>query len=374
MRHRTLSAGLLAGTALAAVTMVGAANLSQGTKDEKAAPAASPSKSAEAGRGVVCFGFVDIDSKPSLIWPRDFPQPSFITDLPVKELDEVKKGQVLVTFDSEHSQLLVATAKAGIARAEAAVETQKAKLAEAIEAEKNKEDLYRAKEKAALARYAEASAAEKKYKEAQRLRPTNGTNDLDVDLSRIAFEGATHAYEAERLAVEALRRQATLFPALKIKEAEAGVKEAEAAVSAAKTKLAEAEYAIKIATVTSPVDGTIFRLNAVKGTMVGPQTREPLMWIQPKMPLMVRAEVEQEFATKVKVGMTAVASDDADPKLTVKGKVVKVWPGYAQKRSSSNPIDLQMSDQKVLEVLIELDNPDTVGLKTGQKMKVKLFE
>jgi hypothetical protein len=85
-------------------------------------------------------------------------------------------------------------------------------------------------------------------------------------------------------------------------------------------------------------------------------------------PLFVRAEVDQEFADRVRVGQTAVVKDDARGGKTWRGKVERVADWYGRRRP--NPQDpTAFTDIRAIECLITID-PGQPPPRIGQRMRV----
>ena len=57
--------------------------------------------------------------------------------------------------------------------------------------------------------------------------------------------------------------------------------------------------------IKAPADGTLLRSLANVGETLGRNPQRPAPWFCPKGPRIIRAEVEQEFATRMAVGQTA---------------------------------------------------------------------
>jgi hypothetical protein len=94
----------------------------------------------------------------------------------------------------------------------------------------------------------------------------------------------------------------------------------------------------------------------------------------PTSPIIVKAEVLQEWGSYVKVGQDVVIEDDTykGPKWTGKVRTISQW--YARTRS---PIiePFQMNDVRTLECLIEDIRPDEKNLtqpRIGQRVRAKI--
>src|SRR5262245_61825766 len=62
-------------------------------------------------RGVVCFGFVDVEPGVSSLYPV---QPGRVADVLVKETEPVKKGQVLLRLEDQGAKARVKEAQAAL--------------------------------------------------------------------------------------------------------------------------------------------------------------------------------------------------------------------------------------------------------------------
>ena len=92
---------------------------------------------------------------------------------------------------------------------------------------------------------------------------------------------------------------------------------------------------------------------------------------RPDGPLVVRAELDQEFLGRVRAGMTATVTDDVRPDAPVwKGKVEGVGNWVARRRS----IVLEpgeMNDVRTVECIIALEGKPEEML-IGQRVRVRI--
>jgi multidrug resistance efflux pump len=137
----------------------------------------------------------------------------------------------------------------------------------------------------------------------------------------------------------------------------------------------EAEHARDQMACKAPADGTIIRSFVSEGSTFTIQSREPAFWFLKKGPLIVRAEVTQEFARRIVKGQTATVQDESDPKQEWHGKVVKVGDHFLSKRQgNSGLLDfMPASDDRILECIISLE-PVAEMPRFGQKVRVTLGE
>jgi len=90
------------------------------------------------------------------------------------------------------------------------------------------------------------------------------------------------------------------------------------------------------------------------------------------VPLIVRAEVEQEFAGRVAVGQKALVQDDATGGGSWRGQVKSLSGWYSHRRSMLLE-PLQFNDVRTLECIVTLDpDQDLTQLRIGQRVRVTL--
>jgi multidrug resistance efflux pump len=126
----------------------------------------------------------------------------------------------------------------------------------------------------------------------------------------------------------------------------------------------------------APRDGVVVRVNASEGAVFSPaMARQALLLFRAKGPLIVRAEVEQEFAGRLALNREATINDDIDPNPVWKGKVTRIADSYMPKRST-NPIADPLTvfnEPRVLEFLVTITpDPNAPPLKIGQRVRVSL--
>jgi multidrug resistance efflux pump len=211
------------------------------------------------------------------------------------------------------------------------------------------------------------------------------------------LKGAKTVYD------QAVRAQAKSFAtAEQVEAAKALVTSQEAAMSAAETKLEqikgskpdalldeakanveyrhglldEAQAFLESHTLRARGAGKVLRVLARPGTVFGPNSKQPAFWFQPAGALVIRAEVEQETAHRLKLGLSAVVQDDVQPDAaTWKAKVTRIADSYLPKRpTSAAGVDpFVLNEAKVLECILEIT---TTGkeptLRLGQKVRVNL--
>ena len=108
-----------------------------------------------------------------------------------------------------------------------------------------------------------------------------------------------------------------------------------------------------------------------RGEAVAPGTPLPPIAFRPDGPLVVRAELEQEFLGRVRPGQKAVVRDEARADSpTWAGKVLSVGQVVARKRSILLEPG-EINDVRTVECVVGLDG-DASGLLVGQRMRVRI--
>ena len=106
------------------------------------------------------------------------------------------------------------------------------------------------------------------------------------------------------------------------------------------------------------------------GQALGANPRQPAIQFAPKRPLLVRAEVEQEFVGRVRKGQSVLIEDHITGQNCAKGKVVSLAQWYATRRSSTPEVLQVSNDARTLECIIHLD-AITPDLRIGQRVRVQ---
>jgi len=232
--------------------------------------------------------------------------------------DEVKKGQVLATLDTERLKAQVLQSQSALASAEA-----------------------RVRQAAAAAKEARAN-----YQRLLKVRELSGNklpSQQDLDVADAAVANA----EGERAA------------------AEAAVAQARASLSSVQTDLGKAD-------IRSPIDGVVLVRSVEPGQTVAASLQAPVLFTLAedlrKMELHVM--VDEADVGSVEVGQQATFSVDAFPTRTFSARITQVHfaSNNTQKSSSSSQSSSQSSATSTgvvtYETVLEVDNSD-LSLRPG---------
>jgi multidrug resistance efflux pump len=347
----------LAGVALLTASLVGASHVLNSR------PAGGPGQGAGEGSfsgqpGVVCLGTYDSENAPGGFVPLSPLQPGEVIDVPVQENQPVKKGDLLLRVDDEIQLKRLAEAEIGVRLAEAQV----------TEAQQGAEQ-YRAavdgQQAAVSAATHKLAAAQHKFDRANKMKKSapDYTNPDDI---------AAAGEEVEALKA-ALAAEEAKFRGIQANKPDAKIRGAQENLSFARHKVEEAQLAVKRCRLEAPSDGVILRLTVAKGTVLGPQSRQAPVLFAPEGRRVVRAEVPQEFAHRVQVGMSATVQDETNGQVTWHGQVMRLGAAYLPKRSAFGPESLALagSEERVLECLVVLDDHQPLPL-LGQRLRVNI--
>jgi ABC exporter DevB family membrane fusion protein len=271
-----------------------------------------------------------------------------VTELAVKEGDQVRVGQLLSRLDDQElrarlrqAESAVAVAKARWDEAKSGPRRQEVEEARAaVEAAQVQLDLAK-DQRARVQRLFEAEVAPQAERDDAR---------RTTDLREAQLRGAR-----ERLSlVEAGPRQET------VDAAAAAYREALASVESIRAQLDNM-------VIRSPMNAQVIAKHLERGSVV--RAGEPLYTLADTTRLIVRAEVEETDVGKIRLGLPAVITSDAFPGRKINGTVQKIaWRVGRKRIRSDNPAEI--TDTKVLEAEIPIE-PDA-ELRIGMAMDVRI--
>ncbi|AWM37135.1 putative efflux pump membrane fusion protein [Gemmata obscuriglobus] len=300
---------------------------------------------------VVCTGRVDGSHPLAALSPT---VPGKVAEVLVSEGLTVDAGAPLLRLADESLKFRVEEAKAALAVADLEIE------AAGAEAKLHPQRV--AGQKLAIASAQDRTATARRLLDELRAAKPFGTITA-ADIIRAEAE----VRQLERLeAVEAdrLTELNALSPALRVRAAEAKKVQARVALN-------QVEQAVRDCVLVAPSAGTVLRVNVSVGESVLPGGGAPALLFRPAGPLVVRAELEQEFIGRVRPGMRATVTDEtrADAP-TWTGRVVRVGAFVSRRRGVLFEPG-EVNDVRTLECVVTLDEP-TGGLLVGQRMRVRI--
>ncbi len=277
-------------------------------KSSNTAPASSAASASTSAYVAIARGKIDVEGGiVRVAATRD----GVITEVHGEIGDAIKAGDVLVTLDPKPAQIALNAARAELAAANAQASLLRAKLPALRQR---------------AARVAEASQA-----------------------------GATSGQSADD-ANQALT------------ELRAEVSVADANVDTVRQKVKQAEYEVEARQLRAPIAGRIVARIAQIGMAVSAQANGDVVEILPDKPRIVRAELNEGFVAKVKVGQGAEVSSDVDGK-TYGAHVSRIGDVFGPSKLTESA--QEATDTRDVECILQIDNP--AELRIGQRVQVRFL-
>jgi multidrug resistance efflux pump len=184
--------------------------------------------------------------------------------------------------------------------------------------------------------------------------------------------------DAERLAP---LRAADAMPSREIDEAlrAAEVAQIELEVAGqnivlAQQRLSEQEAAVDAHIVRAPVDGLIVRRTARPGDGTSTSTVTEMFLLAPDGPLVLRAQLDEQFVGLVRAGQTAQILRERDDGTRLTGRVDRVAPVFGGLAATQGGQGARGDEGRTVEISILIDGPaDQIGaLVLGQRMLARI--
>ncbi len=338
---------LLGGTVGGVLLLLNHSSGSHGDKVQATAPPASDTPEYIAG-----LGHVDVEHRIKDLYPR---QPGLVIKV-AAENDKVEKGDVLLQIDDRLAQRQLEEAKIALR----AAETSHA-MAE-IAAKKYPHLLEQQTRAVAAAEHKfNALSAEKRQMEKEIKANFKPSPEKETALK----EGVAHLEELVKVEKAKLAELKETEPLQKLK-----VDQAADDVDAKKVLVKKAEDALEMYQVVAPCAGSVLRLLTSEGETLGSNPREPAMKFRPAGPLVIRAEVLQDWGPLVKLKQKVEIEDETDKDRKWTGEVQHISDWYAPTRS---PViePFKMNDVRTLECIIKITSPEQ-GMRIWQRVRVKI--
>jgi multidrug resistance efflux pump len=309
------------------------------------------SKGSLADLDVVCLGRVDGLTPNANLEPTI---PGKVVELFVAEGQAVKAKDKLLKLDDESLKLRADEAREAVTAAE--IEVESTKLEQDLQPHRKM-----LQEAAVVAAMNRAAAAKGLYLEKKSAKEFGTVSAAELIAAEAEAKQLEHLVDAEKGKLEELEK---VNPGLRIRAAEAKK-------AMTQTALKQAEKAVRDCLLLAPADGLILRVQTSVGETVAPSGLQPAIIFRPDGPLIIRAELEQEFLGRVKPGMKAMIKDDVrSDSPTWTGTVQRIGNWVARKRSVLLDPG-EVNDVRTVECIIALDGKPE-GLLVGQRMRVRI--
>lgn len=151
--------------------------------------------------------------------------------------------------------------------------------------------------------------------------------------------------------------------------AEAQLVSARADAAATDSEIRGIDLQIERLTVRAPRDGAILQLNIRAGEFAATSPKSPAMILGDIDRLQVRADVDEQNATRIRQGQKANGYLKGDPTVTFPLKFVRLEP-YVIPKVSLTGSSTERVDTRVLQVIYSLDRPENPPLYVGQQVDV----
>ena len=360
------------GLGILLATLIGANKLTNGNGDPPAGAGGKAAIAPKATDGLVAKGNVSAEHEPMAFYLPAHLAAGRVAQVFVKNGQTVKPGDPLVRFDDWQYQ-------ADLKKAQAAVQVA---IRQSQIANGKQEQHKVLVEKAKLAVSSAETAKKKATEMLEAIR-----KKLDFQLRQLGT-GTTNIEKAIREEPEFLKAEGLVEAAdNRIKEATLDVTLAEKellvpAIEAAtfQSQIAQADVekanqAIAQCALKAEIAGVIERVAAAPGQVMYPQSRTPLFWLIPDGTRYIKAEIEPEFAYKIrdKDGAKVVISDHSAPGLTYEGIVEQIGTAFLPKTGGVDLLSGKPTN--VLEVSIRVVDPAPPGkppLRVGQPVRVTI--
>jgi HlyD family secretion protein len=309
---------------------------------------AAPASIESAYRKVVAFGHVDVEARVRKMYVTV--PGGLVSEVLVKEGDSVPAGAVLVRLDDTQARRKVDEAKAAVDQAMIALEKGR-KLPE-----QHQLKLRQAQGAVDDADY-QRQLAKLALETKQRQAATDTAGPNAVAAAQLELKRAEEGLHNKK---DELRQLQLVDPTSEVRVLEAQLRQANALE-------AQAEAALKQFALVAPAAGTILEITVAVGDTVGTASPVPAVQFCPQGPRIIRAGVDQAYASLVAVGQTVSIEDDTNAAGKWTGRVKWVADVYTPQRPIVQPDPNQFSDVRTMPCIIELD-PDQAPLKINQRV------
>ncbi|MDR3389789.1 MAG: HlyD family efflux transporter periplasmic adaptor subunit [Rudaea sp.] len=151
-------------------------------------------------------------------------------------------------------------------------------------------------------------------------------------------------------------------------ELNAEIAVADAGSAAARQKIRQAQYEVDVRSLRAPVAARIVAHNVHVGDAVSAQVATALMELLPDRPRIVRAELNEGFVAKIKVGMSAQVYSEADASKTYPARVARIGDVFGPSKFSEE--GQESVDARDVECILDLPESD---LRVGQRVQVRFL-
>lgn len=154
-----------------------------------------------------------------------------------------------------------------------------------------------------------------------------------------------------------------------VRVAQAQLVAARAQLSASETSLKRIALLIERLTVRAPRDGTIIQVNIRAGEYAATSPKTPALILGDTGKLQIRADIDEQNATRIREGQKAYGYLKGDPTVTFPLEFIRIEP-YVIPKISLTGSSTERVDTRVLQVIYSLVRPADPPLYVGQQVDV----
>lgn len=302
--------------------------------------------------GLNWFGYVDLRHGTAGLSPL---RPGRVVKVLVGENDEVSQGAPLLQVDDETPRLIADEAAAALAAAEARLANAQRLPAQFQAKIAQQQDAIQA----AIHRVAAASK-NLDHKRNLHAKQLISSQELNVAESQAKEMEAVCRVEKEKL-VE-----------LKQRDPSHDIEMARADTARLKVKLALARKDVDECTLKAPRAGTVMQVLVQEGEALTASRSQPALLFAPKERRIVRAEIDQEFTGKFKLGTRVRIEDDTSVAELGEGTITYLSDWFLPRRFHLQDPTMFNSGRTV-ECIIAIESP-RAPLRIGQRVRIRLPE
>jgi multidrug resistance efflux pump len=335
---------LLASVGIAAVELRSHASDSSSTSNV-------PASNTGDGRWMA-IGYADVEGGVTPLYPVT---PGRVKSIQAHENEPVQANAELFRLDDSAAVLLLRKAEKGveIARQQVIVAEQKA-------------NQYRQQISA------QEDAVKVAASDVERARINRDKQKKDFKNNLVDEQAFQDAQELLRKAEAGLEGKKKELAALKAIDPEEGIKVARLNVDLRENEVDQARKAVEEHVIRAPYAGTPLRILISVGETLGSNPRQPAIQFCPDRPLLVRVEVEQEFAGRIHKGQTVRIQDHITGEDLGRGTISSISRWFTHRRSILlDP--LIYNDVRTLECVIKLDS-SAQALRIGQRVRTQFSD
>lgn len=310
----------------------------------------NPQRSEHSRGGLTWFGFVDLRHGTAALSPL---RPGRVSKVLVRENDEVSPGTALLQLDDEVPRLHAQEAAAALAAAQARLASAQRLPAQHQAKIAQQQDAIQA-----AVHRVEAAGKTLDHKRNLHAKLLISSQELAVAESQAKETDAICRVEKEKL-VE-----------LKCREPDVEIEIARADAERLKVKYALAKRDVEEYVLKAPSAGTVMQVFVQEGEALTASRSQPALLFAPKEARIVRAEIEQEFAGRFKLGTRVRIEDDTSVAPLGEGAITYLSDWFLPRRFHLQDPTM-FNSGRTIECIITPDKGHP-PVRIGQRVRIRL--